>query len=237
MSGNSETTEATPAAKAPADKPVDKTGNAEKAKAKAKAKAMKAKAKAEEAKAEKAKAEKAKAEKAKAEKAKAEKAKAEKAKARKAKKAKAKESGDADAAVAKLVGTWKGELELDQIPEDQRWVEMTIARDADGVLSGEFETPRGVSTLSDFKFDAKNRSLIFTGANDNFGNVKFESEVGEKGDAITGQIDMGRLQVDFTVEKIDEGALQSISTPVFRLAGYRASAVQDTEDPVTGSWS
>ena len=240
VSESSETTEATPAAKAPADKPVDKTGNAEKAKAKAKAMKAKVKAeeaKAEEAKAEEAKAEKAKAEKAKAEKAKAEKAKAEKAKARKAKKAKAKESGDADAAVAKLVGTWKGELELDQIPEDQRWVEMTIARDADGVLSGEFETPRGVSTLSDFKFDAKNRSLIFTGANDNFDNVKFESEVGEKGDAITGQIDMGRLQVDFTVEKIDEGALQNISTPVFRLAGYRASAVQDTEDPVTGSWS
>ncbi|MDG2012197.1 MAG: PDZ domain-containing protein, partial [Pirellulaceae bacterium] len=169
------TAEASSETKAPAEKPVDKTGDAEAAKAEAPEMDEKAKPDT------------------------------------------AKESDDADAALAGLVGTWKGELELDQIPEDQRWVEMTIERDADGVISGEFETPRGVSTLSSFEFDGKTRSLLFTGANDNFDEVKFETEVGKEGKAITGQIDMGRLQVDFNVEKIDDRLSQIISTPVFQL--------------------
>ena len=79
-----------------------------------------------------------------------------------------------DAAVAaKLVGNWKGEMDFDRLPEDERWIALEIQSSDEGELSGKFETPRGVTSLTGFAYDADKGQISFTGSNDNVSDVAF----------------------------------------------------------------
>ena len=61
---------------------------------------------------------------------------------RKKAEAEKKESEEAEASgderVARLLGKWKGQMDFDDLEEDQRWVELTFKESDDGTVTGSF---------------------------------------------------------------------------------------------------
>ncbi len=165
------------------------------------------------------------------------------------------ESGDPPPAAAEpvktnpLVGRWTGTLQFDQLPDDQRGIDMVIEQDAGGTLSGTFTTPRTVTRLSDFEFDADNLKFKCRGTNDRQ-RVSFTGQLLD-GKKIQGEVNLGTSRIGFTAEPKpaddktgpddpgDDGLQGSrpadslratlISTPV---AGF----VPQTDDSISGTW-
>ncbi len=138
---------------------------------------------------------------------------------------------------SKLVGQWKGEMDFDQIPEGERWVEMKVEQADDGSLSGVFTTPRSVSRLTEFKWDPDTGKLSFSGANDSIDNIGFAGKLDDQGQKIEGQIDMGRIQIDFFVKKVDDPVSVTMPAAGYQWAAHRMVTTWQDEDPVTGTWS
>ena len=160
-----------------------------------------------------------------------------------------KKEAEVDSAVKPLLGVWKGEMTFDDLPDDQRWVELKLTAGEEGGLAGTFTTPRSVSQLSEFSFDKDSGKLTFDGANGER-DVTFECEL-EKTESenhwLRGVIKVGQFMIDFEVQKTDEGRfpipesnfepIQTINpaTPM-KLVGYRV-ADKVVDDPVTGVWT
>ena len=128
-------------------------------------------------------------------------------------------------------------MDFDQLPEDERWIEVNLEQAEDGTLQGEFKTPRTVSQLTDFQFEKDSDAFSFKGSNETTGDVEFECVYDSKESTISGQIDMGRFQVEFTLKKSDNSVSRSRSQSSFQLIGHRTKTSAPVEDPVTGVWT
>jgi photosystem II stability/assembly factor-like uncharacterized protein len=149
------------------------------------------------------------------------------------------------AALQALTGEWEGSLELDRLPEDQRWIRMELRINDDGVLAGTFVTPRSETVLSGFSLDESSGEIAWSGKN-SVQDVTFRGKVVGEG-RIEGIVDMGSLQVPFVAERKKELPVSAVgprrdmtsnttqvSGPRYQLASIR---VPVSEDPVTGLWN
>lgn len=143
-----------------------------------------------------------------------------------------------DAGLDQLVGNWEGEMHVDQLEEDQRWIKLEIAKGDDGKLKGKFTTPRSVTELSGFELDSESGELSFSGSNDRYSEVGFQCKLDVGEGQINGKIDIpGTFEVDFDCKKVDKELSVNESRSVFRLAGHRIASLQETADAITGVWT
>ena len=144
-------------------------------------------------------------------------------------------AAEADQAVLdKLSGNWRGTLNVERLPEDQRWIEITIGKDDQGKLSGSFTTPRNETLLSGFRYDAESEMYRFEGTNDRL-EARFECRLTE--DGLRGQVDVGDTKLEFEASRVDDQADLPVVTPVVVPARLAASASRwQEDDPVSGLW-
>ncbi len=162
------------------------------------------------------------------------------------------ETGKADIAkvsdeTKQLIGNWQGNMEYDQLPEDQRWIKMVVAIHDDGSLTGTFTTPRSESKLSDFVFNESGNTITWKGTN-SVQNVTFKAEITD-GKKLAGTLDMSTFSVPFTLEKSAEKTDKqpsdksdgSVLTRIHPTNSFPVSFVAyvtagQQDDPLSGTW-
>ena len=159
---------------------------------------------------------------------------------RKKAEAEKKESEEAEASgderVARLLGKWKGQMDFDDLEEDQRWVELTFKESDDGTVTGSFTTPRSVSELKEFEFTSK-RKFKFRGVNNGIQDVNFDCKVNAAGSKLDGEIEMGEFNIEFSCEKVDQDVSAVDSSSDFLNVAFREESIQEEGDAVTGVWT
>ena len=146
---------------------------------------------------------------------------------------------DADEFAA-INGTWSGELISDRFPQGQApGITLVLKSDNQGKISGEIETRRGSSEITEGTYDPQTGALSVI-VETRRGRREFKATA--KGTSMQGEMSMrdGQFTIEFEADKQKDPDKNDPAAWVLAALSSRSiltSAVAFDDDPMTGTWS